>query len=507
MQIKRNETIFETKADAKNGLKVPAGTVSDGDIIVSRYTDGSLLGVVRVDQQTDVQTWTIYDTDSRIKYVDPQGTVLYTLYEYLNVTADASGSSIALPIGYNCNSNITKVQSSMYAAQHNNDLVVASLMRDNIGAGVQYYGSISSIGYNWRTGTTGSMTQDYGTNYAVRSFNGGSIDVVMDFTAKTISINSYSNTLSVAPTLPYANNLEVKLFNHLNGSDKAVKTGDKLYSFKIWEGDTLAVDIVPAKDEINNVYGVYDRVREHFYSTSSFSYVCGGEEIGKIYGEPQTDPLPDVEFEINYNAKLYNSTTHTIPNHADAHTQVDMVFESGYYPTYTEGSDHITWPNQGRGPALGSSVNPNFNRTGSSPNLTIIAKALTTLSGGQALFVNRGGSYNWMFRWYQTRLTLHGAAETGNVTVSNSVPNIAWARVNSSGQVDYGNYTTSTTTEPIAFTYGSQNYDGPAFFRGYSTNSAAEIWAGDFYWIYMTRNTLTDEQIQQVIDYNENLTV
>jgi hypothetical protein len=111
-----------------------------------------------------------------------------------------------------------------------------------------------------------------------------------------------------------------------------------------------------------------------------------------------------------------------------------------------------------------------------------------------------------MFRWYPTKLTLHGISETGQIAVSDSEPNIAWARVNSSVQVDYGNYTQQTTVQPVAFTYGSQNNLGPAFFRGFS-NQNSEIWGGDFYWIYMTRNTLTDEQIQQVIDYNENLTV
>jgi len=503
MQIKRNETIFETLTDAKNGLKVPAGTVSDGDIIVSRYATGSVLGVVRVDQQTDVQTWTIYEEDDRIKYVDPQGTLLYTLYEYLNVTADASGSSIALPIGYNCNNNITKVQSSMYAVKSgNNTLVCIGLQRDGIGVGIRYL-TRSGVSTVWRTGSTGSTTHDYGSNSVLPSFNGGALDMEIDLANKSLSVNTYSTTFSVSPTLPYANDLEVKLFNYLTLQENGVIAGDKLYSYKIWEGDTLAVDIVPAKDERNNVYGVYDRVRKHFYSTSSFNYVCGGEKIGKIYG---TSMLPDVEFEVNYNAKLYNSTTHTIPNHEDAHTQVDMVFQSGYYPTYTEGSDHIKWPSLYYGPALGSSVSPNFNRTSSQPNLTIIAKALTTTSQGQALFVNRGNTYNWMFRWYASKLTLHGISETGQIAVSNSEPNIAWARVNSSAQVDYGNYTQQTTVQPVVFTYGSQNTDGPAFFRGFS-NQNSEIWGGDFYWIYMTRNTLTDEQIQQVIDYNENLTV
>jgi hypothetical protein len=33
----------------------------------------------------------------------------------------------------------------------------------------------------------------------------------------------------------------------------------------------------------------------------------------------------------------------------------------------------------------------------------------------------------------------------------------------------------------------------------------SEQWSGDFYWVYMAQANITDEQVQQVIDYNENL--
>lgn len=500
MQIKRNETIFETLADAKNGLKVPAGTVSDGDIIVSRYATGSVLGVVRVDQQTDVQTWTIYDTDSRILYVDPQGTVLYTLYEYL-YKADQGANIILL------NNFVPSYSSKIEVKFRETTSVTAPRVIGSGGEGNYNNKNSFALGiyqnkpfikaHGDTTFRLGSSTIASNTDHIFVSNNG----------VLTVDGNIIVNGQGIGSGTSITGLAAFSYYTNYNGTVDIGTSVDSLvgriYYIKVYDSnDNVIHEYVPAV-RYDNASGFYDKNDEKFYTqyNSTYPIVCGGEEIGKIYG---SSGLPDVEFEINYNAKLYNSTTHTIPNHEDAHTQVDMVFQSGYYPTYTEGSDHITWPTLQNGPALGSNVNPNFNRTSSAPNLTIIAKALTTTSGAQALFVNRGTNYNWMFRWYKTRLTLHGTSETGQIAVSDSEPNIAWARVNSSAQVDYGNYTQETTVQPVAFTYGSQNNLGPAFFRGYS-NQNAEIWGGDFYWLYMTKQTLTDDQIKQVIEYNETL--
>lgn len=483
MQIKRNETLYGTLNEALKGFgNGDVSAVTDGDIVVSRYNGGSILGVVNI-KQDEKHYWTLYPSVDRIQYVTDK----YTICRALKVTETKYGTDVKIPIGYYVNSNISKVEVSAKAVKHSGDFVLYSFWKNSVGATCQYFGSLSYIGYNWRP----DSSTEYGTNNAL-SFTGGTIHVTADFTAKTFNVNTYSSTPANSPTMPSGGD-EVNIFNHVvANAAKGVENGDMLYGYKIWEGDTLVVDLVPAIRNADQQAGLYDRVRDMFFTTEGFTYEC----INSI--------LPEVEFEVNYNAKLYNSTTHTIPNHENAHTQVDMVFQSGYYPTYTEGSDHITWPTLNNGPTLGSSVNPNFNRASSAPNLTIIAKALTTANQAHSVFVNRGTNYNWMFRWYRTKLTLHGTSETGQIAVSDSEPNIAWARVNSSAQVDYGNYTQQTTVQPVSFTYGSQNNLGPAFFRGYS-NQNSEIWGGDFYWLYMTRNTLTDEQIQQVIEYNESL--
>ena len=87
--------------------------------------------------------------------------------------------------------------------------------------------------------------------------------------------------------------------------------------------------------------------------------------------------------------------------------------------------------------------------------------------------------------------------------MSNTVPNTCSVRIDSSRLLKYNNWTQNATSTYSNFNYGS-NSNGGALFSGYYTTSG-EHWKGVFYWIYMSLNTLTDEQVQQVIDYNENL--
>ncbi len=68
----------------------------------------------------------------------------------------------------------------------------------------------------------------------------------------------------------------------------------------------------------------------------------------------------------------------------------------------------------------------------------------------------------------------------------------------------YNNYTNNTTSSNSSFSYGGTNNGKFALFAGYAS-STGEWFVGDFYWVYMCQGTLTDEQVQQVIDYNENL--
>ena len=209
------------------------------------------------------------------------------------------------------------------------------------------------------------------------------------------------------------------------------------------------------------------------------------------------ESLPDVPFTINYNAKQYNSSTKTLLKTDGQLANVDAVITAGT-PTVHDG--YITIASGTR--AVISGYQNYFNRNSSSPNLTIVSKQKTT--GGCHMFANRSSSnYNWMYRCYSNKLTLHGTSEQGSVAVTTQ-PVIESVRINSSRLATYNNYTNNTSSTYSNFNYGSTNSVATALFAGYS-DSTLEWFVGDFYWIYMCQGTLTDEQVQQVINYNENL--
>lgn len=221
--------------------------------------------------------------------------------------------------------------------------------------------------------------------------------------------------------------------------------------------------------------------------------------------------LPDVPFVVNYNAKNYNATTHTIAKTEGQLNNMDAVISGTTANIIDHSSDGYieltgTTSDEIRAVISNSSTNQYFNRTSSSPNITIIAKVLTRSRTEGSIIVNRNSStYNWMYRHKSGTLTFHGTSEQGSITVSNSQPNICSVRVDSNSLLTYNNYTNGTSSTKSSFTYGSTtSNNGGALFSGYS-NYGGEFWKGLFYWVYMSQNTLTDEQVQQVIDYNENL--
>lgn len=207
--------------------------------------------------------------------------------------------------------------------------------------------------------------------------------------------------------------------------------------------------------------------------------------------------LPDVPFTVNYNAKQYNSSTKTLLKTEGQLADVDAVITAG---TPTVNNGYLTIASSTR--AVISGYQNYFNRTNSTPNLTIISKQRTDGNYGH-MFANRDSSYNWMYRVYNTQLAFHGSSNIGGTNVTTQ-PVIESVRVDSSRTLKFNNYTDNTTTSVSNFSYGSTNSGNFALFAGYATSSG-EWFVGDFYWVYMCQGTLTDEQVQQVIDYNENL--
>lgn len=234
-----------------------------------------------------------------------------------------------------------------------------------------------------------------------------------------------------------------------------------------------------------------DSGNEYIYSGGSWVYV------GEVSGG--TAQLPNVPFTVNYNAKNYDSSTQTLFKTSGQLADVDAVITAG---TPTVNNGYLTIASGTR--ASISGYQTYFNRDNNNPNLTIISKQNTksTGSNGCHLFANRSGSYNWMYRAYSNKLTLHGGSEQGSVAVTTQ-PVIESVRIDSNRTATYNNYTDNTSSTYNGFNYGGLNLDGTALFAGYYSSYNNEWFVGDFYWIYMSQTTLTDDQVQQVIAYNE----
>ena len=230
-----------------------------------------------------------------------------------------------------------------------------------------------------------------------------------------------------------------------------------------------------------------------------YEYEWNGSEwvnLGEVTGTTAT--LPDVPFTVNYNAAKYDASTQTFSKTEGQLADTDVIISGG---TLTAHDGYVTVSSGSRGVISG--YGDYFNRTNSTPNLTIISKQRTENDTNCHMFANRSmtGIYNWMYRPYSNKLTLHGNSEQGDIAVTTQ-PVIESVRIDSNRLATYNNYTDNTSSTTSSFSYGSTN-GSVALFAGY-TDINTEWFVGDFYWIYMSQTTLTDEQVQQVINYNES---
>ena len=248
-------------------------------------------------------------------------------------------------------------------------------------------------------------------------------------------------------------------------------------------------------------YGVYGEGRDITYYEgkltidNGYEYQWNGSEwvnVGEI--TETTATLPNVPFTVNYNAKNYDASTKTFAKTEGQLANTDVTVSG----TLTAHDGYVTVSSGSRG--IISGYNDYFNRTDSTPNLTIISKQRTE---GQNchMFANRTLNFNWMYRPYSSKLTLHGGRSEYSSLAVTTQPVIESVRVDSNRSVTYNNYTDNTLNTGSGFNYGSTN-GSVALFAGY-TNMNGEWFVGDFYWIYMSQSTLTDEQVQEVINYNE----
>ena len=288
--------------------------------------------------------------------------------------------------------------------------------------------------------------------------------------------------------------------------------------------DTEFIDVFNQADgkwyKLNNLstyeeYGVYGSGRnittyegkltidgDYEYQYSGSSWV----NVGEISGSTAT--LPDVAFVLNYNAKTYSSSTQSMSYTDGQLNTVNAVRQYGAAVVDHSEDGYISVTGDTRFVTTGGTVGIGRNNTQTGCTMTIVSKARAT--SGEAVLTSRGGTsgsqMNWMWRYRTDGIFLHGSSSynTKKYSVDTTVsPIIASVKTYYDGGVKQilkdwtndGGYSGN-------FGYGGY-YDGGSMFCDYLTFNN-EFWQGDFYWVYMSQEVLTDDQIQQVIAYNES---
>lgn len=207
--------------------------------------------------------------------------------------------------------------------------------------------------------------------------------------------------------------------------------------------------------------------------------------------------LPNKTFWCNYNARNYNSTTLTLPKENGQLFDNDLVFPSAV--TYNH--NHITIRGDKRVHFTFNSTSENiFNRTSSTANITIIAKLSPTNSTW--FFANRDGNAASQVG-YLVALGRNYRFEFVNYSYTASTSPMIFTWRCGNGDMQYIAHSDNVVGTPYQSTNWARGEMKNIYFFG--SNISSESWAGDFYWLYMSPETLTDAEIQQVIDYNENI--
>lgn len=212
--------------------------------------------------------------------------------------------------------------------------------------------------------------------------------------------------------------------------------------------------------------------------------------------------LPSNTFMFNYNAREYDSSTRTFPKTQGQLFDEDLVLQGGPRAVY---EDHLDMGNASAymGKRYSTNAENPFNRNSSNNSFTFIYKTSGFTSGSNNLFGNRDSSYNYMVRG-----SMFHTSQSGFLSLTPSTyPEICLIRIYADGKSERkfldssGNVLKSTSASTIS--WGGES-SGFAFFAGYY--SGGEKFNSTFYWMYCSLETLTDEEILQVIKYNENAT-
>ncbi|MCI6472653.1 MAG: Ig-like domain-containing protein [Bacteroidales bacterium] len=221
--------------------------------------------------------------------------------------------------------------------------------------------------------------------------------------------------------------------------------------------------------------------------------------------------LPNVSFEFNYNACEYDEVAHAIRNHEEADLGGYNLQLSGNIPTYDADAGCLFMNSicQGwidRWNFESTSSGQYFYRSGSD-DMTVIFKVAPDLNSQSCDFIaNRGGGYNYMVRvdGNCNRFYLHtGTAYQSDRSIALTSENeqVLVVRVNGSGNyILLDNLTTGESLKINDINWGGNNNVFKLFY-----NDDGEYFMGKFFWVYYSKEYLSDEQVDAVMKYNNDV--
>lgn len=219
--------------------------------------------------------------------------------------------------------------------------------------------------------------------------------------------------------------------------------------------------------------------------------------------------LPSNTFMFNYNAKEYNPTTHTFPKTSGQLFDEDLVLNKAV-ASYT--SDYVNFGSSKAYMTKGynsTAENP-FNRSNSEP-FTLIYKVSGFTSHTENLLSNRDkwNGFNGL------NYSIRGDAIVNSIEyclrmTATTNPCIIVIRIDPTNSiyerkvVDVsGNTLQSVTASTI--TWGQTSQGIGFFVGGYGAAANYEWFTKTFYWMYLSKEGLSDSEVLKVIRYNEGV--
>lgn len=396
-----------------------------------------------------------------------------TYLDLSNITT-LYNSALYQSFGHNTSLEVVKIGISAWA-----DFVDSSASDYN--ATYQWLGDVHSTGVFCKNAT---LPVTRGINYIPNNWS------IADLNGKLYApvITNTNNTITIAEAEGGAS---CQIFYTVDGTTPTPQNGT-LYTqpFNVGSGVTV------------RAIAHYAGTRSDLITDSDYAEVVtpGGS-------------LPNVSYMFNYNAKEFDTTTNTFPKSSGQTFDQDLVLTSAPYSTNIA-DGYVTLDGSSYMDVGYRTAEDNiFNRydTAGNNTLTLVYKVNWSGTGGgeAALLGNRGrGTLGGQNDWnYMLRYTLFHVSNGPLLTTGTNL-GIYYVRVNSDASCIYKCVTNNAYTETQNISYGSPASRNFTFFgdSDYSSYSSLHF-QGDFYWFYLSNEALTDQQIQQVIDYNENLSV